>query len=64
MALNLVECEQGSHQEQHLCALAERKQMVTLARLAKNGEYICAMCGRVAAKSDNICGPVELSQIA
>lgn len=62
MPLNLVDCEPVLH-DRHLCALAERRQMYTLALLAKDGKYFCSLCGRVAAKTENVCGPVELSQI-
>jgi len=63
MPLHLVECDTESHHKQHLCTLADRKQMLTLARLAKDGTYFCAMCGRVAADSKYVCAPMVLSQI-
>jgi|WetSurSiteA1Bulk_404760.scaffolds.fasta_scaffold254646_1 hypothetical protein len=63
MPLPLIDCNPESHRDKHLCALAERKQMLTVARLSKDGNYICALCGRVAAKEENLCSPVALSQI-
>jgi hypothetical protein len=46
--------------EKHLCELVANRQMATVAELAKNPEYICAYCGRVAAKAENLCEPVRL----
>lgn len=63
MPLHLIDCNPETHRDKHLCALAERKQMLTVARLAKDGKYICAMCGRVAADEENLCAPVALSQV-
>ena len=63
MSLPLVNCEQELHHDNHLCSLAMRKQMLTLARLAKNAQYICALCGRAAAKAENVCSPIDLLQV-
>jgi hypothetical protein len=52
-----------AHHKQLLCALADRKQMLTLAQLAKEAKYFCTLCGRVAAEADNVCAPVELLNI-
>ncbi|MHB1006801.1 MAG: hypothetical protein ACYC3S_14325 [Chloroflexota bacterium] len=43
----------------HLCHLAETRQMATVASLIGDGKYICGHCGRVAAKPDNLCNPLE-----
>ena len=43
----------------HLCHLAEMRQMATVASLVGDGAYICGHCGRVAAKPDNLCNPLE-----
>lgn len=43
---------------QHLCYLAERRQMADLASLVGDGKFICGQCGRVAASSDNLCDPI------
>jgi len=61
--VNLVEEDQGVHQKQVLCALAARKQMLTVARLTKGGKYFCSLCGRVSTEAENVCAPIELSQI-
>ena len=63
MPLNRIECDPQSHHKELLCALADRKQMLTLARLAMNGEYFCTLCGRVATEAKYVCAPMELSQI-
>lgn len=61
MELHLRDCEPESHYAKHLCALADRKQILTLARLARNAKYICAICGRVAAKAEHGCAPTLLA---
>ncbi len=63
MPLNLVECDSDSHHKELLCTLADRKQMLTLARLAKNGKYFCTLCGRVAEEEKYICAPKKLTHI-
>jgi len=63
MTLHLIDCDPEPHPKQYLCALADRKQMLTLARLARNGKYFCTLCGRVSAEANYVCAPMELSQI-
>ncbi len=63
MTLHLVDCDQESHHKQHLCALADKKQMLTMARLARDAKYFCTLCGRVAADAKYVCAPIELNQI-
>lgn len=63
MSLHLVECDSESLHRQHLCALADRKQMLSLARLAKDGKYLCSLCGRVSAEPQYTCAPMELAHI-
>ena len=63
MPFNHVECKPESHHKQFLCTLADRKQMLTLAQLAKNAKYFCTLCGRVATEADYVCVPVELHKI-
>jgi hypothetical protein len=62
MSMRTVECDPESHKN-HLCVLAERKQMVTIAQLAKDGTYFCGNCGRVATEAINVCSPMKLSEI-
>lgn len=61
--MNLVECDPEARHKELLCTLSDRKQMLTLARLAREGKYFCTLCGRVAAEAKYICAPVELSQV-
>ena len=50
--------------DQHLCFLANLGFMMEspedYARLVRNPEYICAHCGRVADKAENLCKPVKM----
>jgi hypothetical protein len=34
--------------------------MNEVADLAKNAKYVCFVCGRGAAKAENLCEPIEL----
>jgi hypothetical protein len=61
--MNQVECDPELHHKQHLCSLNDRRQMLTLARLAKDAKYFCTLCGRVAREANYVCAPVELSEI-
>ena len=63
MPLTLVDCNQEIHYDDHLCSLAMRKQMLTLARLVKDAQYVCALCGRAAAKGENLCSPIHLAEV-
>ena len=61
--LNIDETCHIMHDKQLLCALADRKQMLTLARLSRDGKFFCMLCGRVAAEAQYVCAPTELSCI-
>jgi hypothetical protein len=37
--------------DQHLCTLADYRQMLTVAKLAKDAKYMCVLCGRAAAST-------------
>ncbi len=63
MPIKLIDCDPEIHHENHLCSLAMRKQMLTLARMAKNAQYVCALCGRSAAKEENVCSPIDLAEV-
>ena len=50
----------ASH-EKHLCYLVNLKvNLSELKKIAKNGNYICKSCARVANDKDNLCNPVKL----
>jgi hypothetical protein len=44
----------------HLCDLTLRRRMDQVATLSKGAKYVCHICGRAAAKADNLCEPVEI----
>ena len=44
----------------HMCDLVAKRKMADVARFAKDAKYVCHICGRAAAKSDNLCEPVEI----
>jgi hypothetical protein len=52
--------EQHIGHEEHLCDLVAKRKMAQVARLAKGAKYVCHICGRAAAKSTNLCEPVEI----
>jgi hypothetical protein len=45
---------------QHLCDLVAKRKMAEVARLTKGAKYVCHICGRGAAKSTNLCEPIEI----
>ncbi|MBN1343284.1 MAG: hypothetical protein JXQ73_11425 [Phycisphaerae bacterium] len=44
----------------HMCALVSTRQMAKVARLSKGAKYVCHICGRAAAKAENLCEAVEI----
>jgi len=44
----------------HLCDLVAKRKMAEVARLTKGARYMCHICGRGAAKSTNLCEPIEI----
>jgi hypothetical protein len=51
--------EHKGHSE-HLCDLVARRKMAQVARLTRGAKYVCHICGRGAAKAENLCEPVEI----
>ena len=47
------------HHEKHLCSLADKRKMKTVARLAKDAKFMCLICGRAAKSEENLCWPTE-----
>jgi hypothetical protein len=43
--------------EKHMCELMKNKRLSEIKALAKNAQYVCAACGRAAAKAENLCKP-------
>ena len=46
--------------ENHLCELVARRQMDKVAWFSKGARHVCYICGRAAAKGDNLCEPVKI----
>jgi len=50
--------------DKHLCWLTGQGFHVNkqdqYKKLVKDGKFMCKGCGRVAAKAENLCDPVEL----
>jgi hypothetical protein len=44
----------------HLCDLVDKRQMDRVAELARGAKYLCHICGRAAAKAENLCEAVEI----
>lgn len=44
----------------HLCELTARREMATVAEKSKDAKYLCYICGRAAASSEDLCEPVEI----
>ena len=52
----------GDH-SQHMCMLAEARQMEVIRRLPNEVEYICLDCGRVANEEDSLCKAAHVDAI-
>ena len=52
----------GSHpgHANHMCELTAKRQMDKVATLAGGAKFVCHICGRAAAKGENLCEPVEI----
>jgi hypothetical protein len=48
----------------HLCMAANvgfvKTHMEEYKKYVRNGKFVCKNCGRVAAKAENLCDPVDL----
>jgi len=49
----------GDHKG-HLCVLASAARFEEIIALAKEPQFICFNCGRVADKAENLCNPMPL----
>lgn len=47
----------------HICELASQKKYDEIKGLAKNPNYMCLNCGRVADEEKNLCYPVAFDRI-
>ena len=46
--------------DQHMCSIAQARNMKTVAALSKDAKYICFLCGRAAKKKVHLCEPVAI----
>jgi hypothetical protein len=46
--------------EKHLCHITGLRNMKTVGILAKDAQYVCAICGRAAKHAVNLCEPVKI----
>ena len=46
--------------DQHMCSIAQARNMKTVAALSKDAKYICFLCGRAAKKKEHLCEPVAI----
>ena len=45
----------------HMCEMAEKKDLFEeMKRSARNAQFICACCGRVAGEKERLCAPADL----
>jgi hypothetical protein len=44
----------------HMCELVSKRQMAKVAKCSKGAKYVCHICGRAAAKAENLCEAVEI----
>jgi hypothetical protein len=58
MARELTDKHEGH--SNHMCELVAKRKMARAAELSKNAQYICHICGRAAAKPENLCEPVAI----
>jgi len=48
-----------NHQN-HLCHIISLRNMKTAAKLSKDAQYFCFICGRAARDEKNLCEPVKI----
>lgn len=46
--------------EKHMCHITSLRNMKTVGELAKDAQYVCAICGRAARHSVNLCEPAKI----
>lgn len=47
----------------HICELASQNKYEEIKKMAKNPNYMCYNCGRVADEEKNLCYPVAFDRI-
>ncbi len=46
--------------EKHLCHITSLRNMKTVGTLAKDAQFVCAICGRAAKYAVNLCEPAKI----
>jgi hypothetical protein len=46
--------------EKHLCHITNLRNMKTVGKLAKDAQFLCAICGRAAKDQANLCEPAKI----
>ena len=46
--------------DKHMCHIMSLRNLKTAAKLAKDSQYICMICGRAAKNKKNLCEPVKI----
>lgn len=59
-ALKLQLGDEHPNHDKHLCHIVGLRNMKAAGRLAKDAQYLCAICGRAAKKQANLCMPVAI----
>lgn len=47
----------------HICQLASEKKFEEIRAIAKDSNFMCMNCGRVAAVEKNLCYPIAFNEI-
>jgi hypothetical protein len=58
----VVDICSGDHSK-HLCELAGNEKFDLIKELAKEPDFMCVNCGRMAAKKESLCNPMPLEDI-
>jgi len=53
-------CSTHAGHGKHLCELVAKRRMAQVAKLSSGAKYLCNVCGRAAARADNLCEPVMM----
>jgi len=46
-----------------LCDLANEEKLGDIKKLAREPDFICSGCGRVAHSEENLCSPVSIGDV-
>jgi len=57
--INVPLSDNHPHHEKHLCSVVVKRNMKTVAKLAKDAKSLCLICGRAAKSENNLCWPTE-----